>query len=270
MSKHPFFKIRKDSEILVIAHRGGLALRPENTLEAFGKAEELGVDVIELDIHSSRDGELVIMHDETIDRTTNGTGDIRDFTLSDLKSFDAGYRWTNDDGASYPYRGKGIRIPTLTEAFIQIKRANIIIEIKQSEPSVIEPLCELIKKYNLQDRVVAASFSNQALLEFRRSFPEVATSATMSEAVRFFILNTFHLAGFYRPQAVALQVPEYHAGRKVLNKRFIESARKNDIEVHAWTINKTDDMKRMISLGVNGIVTDNPDRLLKLLGRDTS
>lgn len=270
MSKHPFFNIRKDNDVLVIAHRGGLALSPENTLEAFRKAEELGVDVIELDIHSSRDGELVIMHDDTIDRTTDGSGNIRDYTLTQLKSFDAGYRWTDDNGASFPFRGKGIHIPTLSEAFAQIKRANIIVEIKQSEPSIIEPLCELIREYGLEKKVIAASFSNEALLQFRRSFPEVATSATMSEAVKFFILNMFHLAGYYRPPAVALQVPEYHTGRKVINKRFVESAKKNDIEVHAWTINELDDMKRMISLGLNAIVTDHPDRLLKLLGRDTS
>lgn len=268
MSKHPFFNIRRDSEVLVIAHRGGLALSPENTIEAFKNADEMGVDAIELDIHSSKDGEIVIMHDDTIDRTTDGSGDIRDYTLSELKSFDAGYRWTDDGGVSYPFRGKGIQIPTLSEAFSKIKSANIIVEIKQSEPSIIKPLCDLIRKYGLENKVIAASFSSDALLEFRRSFPEAATSATKAEAVKFFILNMFHLAGFYKPPAVALQVPEYHEGRKVINKRFVDSARKNNIEVHAWTINELDDMRRMISLGVNAIVTDYPDRLLKLLGRN--
>ena len=267
MSKHPFFNIRENEEVLVIAHRGGLGLNPENTLAAFKKAEELGADIIELDIHTSKDGQLVIMHDETIDRTTDGSGKVRDYTLSELKGFDAGYRWTADSGKTFPFRAKGLQIPTLAEVLSEIKNTAIIIEIKQSKPSLIKPLCELIKKHGLENKVIVASFSNKALLEFRSAFPQVATSTTKSEAVKFFILNQFYLAGFYSPAAVALQVPEYYQGTKIVTERFIKTAKKQNIEVHAWTINDEADMKRMISLGVEGIVTDYPDRLLRVLER---
>jgi glycerophosphoryl diester phosphodiesterase len=267
MSKHPFFNIRRSDGVLVIAHRGGLGLYPENTLAAFKKAEELGTDVIELDIHTSKDGEIVIMHDDTIDRTTDGTGKVRDFTAQQLKGFDAGYSWTPDSGKTFPFRGKGLQIPTLSEVLSEFKNTAMIIEIKQSEPSLIKPLCELIRKYGLKNKMIVASFSDKALLEFRSAFPGVATSATKSEAVKFFILNQFFLAGFYNPNAVALQVPEYYSGKKIVTERFVRTAKKQNLEVHAWTINEEDDMKRMINLGVDGIVTDYPDRLLKLLGR---
>lgn len=267
MSKHPFFNIRKNDGVLVIAHRGGPGLNPENTLVAFKKAEELGTDVIELDIHTSKDGEIVIMHDDTIDRTTNGTGKVRDYTLAELKGFDAGYNWTADGSKTFPFRGKGLQIPTLTEVVTEIKNTGIIIEIKQEEPSLIKPLSELIKKNVLENKVIVASFSNKALTEFRSAMPKVATSTNKSEAVRFYFLNKFFLAGFYSPNAVALQVPEYYLGKKIISERFAKTAKKQNLEVHTWTINEVEDMKRMISLGVEGIVTDYPDRLLKLLGR---
>ncbi|HSG32420.1 MAG TPA: glycerophosphodiester phosphodiesterase [Thermodesulfobacteriota bacterium] len=268
MSKHQFFNIRKNDGVLVIAHRGGPGLRPENTITAFKNAQQLGADVIELDIHSSKDGEIVIMHDDTIDRTTNGSGNVNNYTLSELKEFDAGYNWTDDDGKTFPFRGKGIRIPTLSEVISEIKDSAIIIEIKQSEPSLIKPLSELIIKHGIQNRAIVASFSNKALLDFRSIMPKVATSTTKSEAVKFFFLNQFYLAGFYNPSpAVALQVPEHYKGKKVITERFVSTAKKQNLEVHAWTINEPEDMKRLIDLGVEGIVTDYPDRLLKLLGR---
>ncbi|NIP38269.1 MAG: glycerophosphodiester phosphodiesterase [Candidatus Dadabacteria bacterium] len=268
MPKHPFFNIRKNDQVLIIAHRGGPGLNPENTLTAFKHAEHLGADAIELDIHTSKDGQIVIMHDDTIDRTTNGSGSVRDFTLSELKGFDAGYNWTNDGGKSFPFRGKGIKIPTLSEVMSEINDAGIIIEIKQEEPSLIKPLSDLIKEHGLENRVIVASFSSKALLEFRSVMHEVATSTTKSEAVRFFFLNQFYLAGFYNPSpAAALQVPEHYKGKRVITERFVSTARKQNLEVHAWTINEVEDMKRLIDIGVEGIVTDYPDRLLRLLGR---
>jgi len=267
MSKHPFFNIRNNGEVLVIAHRGGMGLSPENTLYAFKRAEELGVDVIELDIHGTRDGEIVIMHDNTIDRTTDGSGKVVNFTLTELKGFDAGFKWTPDNGISFPYRRKGLKMPTLSEVFSEIRNTAMIIEIKQSEPSLIDPLCQLIRKHSLEHNVIVASFSTHALMEFRRVCPEVATSATKTEAIRFFILNLFYLGGFYRPSAVALQVPVYLEGIKVVTKRFVNTAQKHNMEVHVWTVNEVDEMRRMINMGVNAIVTDYPDRLLRLLGR---
>ncbi len=267
VAKHPFFNLRKNDGVLVIAHRGGLGLMPENTLPAFNNAESLGADVVELDIHSSKDGHIVIMHDDDIDRTTDGSGKVSDFTLNELKQFDAGYRWTADEGKTFPFRGKGIQIPTLSEAITEIKNAGIIIEIKQDEPSLIKPLSEIIRNHNLQNRVIVASFSVKALVNFRTAMPEVATSTNKSEALIFYLLNKVYLAGFYRPNAVALQVPEHYMGKHIITRRFVSTAKKQNLEVHAWTINETEDMKRLIGLGVEGIVTDYPDRLLKLLGR---
>ena len=119
-SSGPPFFAQFDQRPLVMAHQGGKGLRPENTLSAFEHAVALGVDVLEMDIHTTADGAPVVMHDETVDDTTDGTGPLLSFTSAELKELDAGYDWTPDDGQTFPYRGQGITVPTLEEVFVQL------------------------------------------------------------------------------------------------------------------------------------------------------
>jgi glycerophosphoryl diester phosphodiesterase len=267
-----FFQ-NESNDVLVIAHQGGDGLFPSNTLYAFQEAAKLGVDVLELDIHSSQDGELVVIHDDTVERTTNGTGNVSDLTLAELKDLDAGYDWSPErKGESFPYRGKGITIPTLGEIFQEFPDYRINIEIKQETPSIARPLCDLIQKYEKQEQVLVVSFSDKAMNEFREACPNVVTAGAPGEIRTFYIFHRLFLAGLYRPYADAFQVPEYQGEEDtnslhIVTKRFVQDAQRKNIEVHVWTVDETEDMKRLIDLGVDGIITDRPDRLLELLGR---
>lgn len=250
---------------LVMAHRGGAGLWPENTMYGFERAVDLGVDMLETEIHSTADNILVLMHDSTVDRTTNGSGPIRAFTLEELKTLDAGYNWTSDGGLTFPFRGSGITVPTLEEVFTALPTARINIDIKQEKPSLVEPLCKTIRTFDMTDKVMVASFNSKVLKAFRRVCPEVTTSAGTGEVAFFFMVNMVFLGAVYRPACQAFQVPEYSSGLRVLTKRFVETAHGLNLAVHVWTINEVTDMKRLLALGVDGIVTDYPDRLISLL-----
>jgi glycerophosphoryl diester phosphodiesterase len=262
-----FFE-KRGTDILVIAHQGGDGLFPSNTLYAFEEAVKMGVDVLELDVHASKDGELVVVHDDTVDRTTNGAGEVRELTLAELKTLDAGYHWSPErKGESFPYRGKGITIPTLEEVFQKFPDYRINIEIKQESPSIAQALCDLIVRYEKQEQVLVVSFSGQAIREFRASCRDVVTAGYPSEIRTFYIFYRLFLAGLYRPYADAFQVPEYSDDLHLVTKRFIDDAKRKNLEVHVWTVDETEDMRRLLNLGVDGIITDRPDRLLTLLGR---
>ena len=263
---HPFFA-QFEHQPLVMAHQGGKGLRPDNTLSAFEHAVALGVDVLEMDIHTTADGVPVVMHDDTVDGTTDGTGPILSFTVAELKELDAGYRWTLDEGQTFPYRGQGITVPTLEEVFAAFPGMPMNIEIKQKEPSMVAPFCQLIRDHGKTDQVLVASFDQETIEAFREECPEVATSTGTNEVVVLYVLSRPFLEATYGAAADAVQVPEYRSGLHVLAPRFIDAAHSRNLEVHAWTINDKADMERMIALGVDGIITDYPDRLLALLGR---
>ncbi len=263
---HPFFT-HSPSPPLVIAHRGGRGLWPENTLYGFEQAVALGVDVLEMDIHSTADGVLVVMHDDTVDRTTNGVGPVHSLILDELKALDAGHNWSADDGQTFPYRGQGIAVPTLEEVFTVFPNVTMNIEIKQADPSIAASFCQLIRDYGKTEQVLVASFDEEVIQEFRLACPEVATSASQNEVVVLFVLSKLFLDATYSPAAQAVQVPEYQGSLHVLTPRFVDAAHSRHLQVHAWTINDVVDMERLVALGVDGIITDYPDRLLKLLGR---
>jgi glycerophosphoryl diester phosphodiesterase len=260
---HPFID---ESGVLVMAHQGGKGLWPENTHYAFERAVEMGVDVLEMDIHSTADGVLVVMHDDTVDDTTDGTGPIHELTYDELKSLDAGYHWS-ENGEAFPYRGQGIGVPALEDLFKAFPGVLMNIEIKQREPSIVEPLCEMIRTYEREDLTLVASFDSYTMKAFRTECPSVASAVTESEVRLFFILNTVFLSPAYRPLAEAFQVPEYSGSLHVATENFVDAAARHNMDVHVWTVNEKEDMRRLIDLGVDGIITDYPDRLLEVLGR---
>jgi glycerophosphoryl diester phosphodiesterase len=257
---------REISRPLVFAHRGGGGLYPENTLEAFKYSAAMGVDVLELDVHSTSDGALVVMHDSTLDRTTNGSGKISELTLAELKKLDAGYQFTPDGGKTYPFRGKGITIPTLQEIFDSFPEKTFNVEPKQAEPSVVQPLCEMIRVRKMTEKVIVGSFRQAAIDEFRAACTEVATAATPSEVRDFLAMYKIGLGESYSPPMQVLQIPERLGALQIVSKDFLETARRLNLKVHVWTINDPDDMRRLLDMKVDGIMTDYPDRLLNLLG----
>jgi glycerophosphoryl diester phosphodiesterase len=261
---HPFLKIAKP---LVIAHRGGQGLWPPNTLYAFKRAAKMGVDILELDIHTSADGVLVVRHDPTVDATTNGSGAIASFSLSEVKALDAGYRWSADGGRTFPYRDQGISIPTLAEVFSAFPDIGINIDIKTQDPAVVAPFVDLLRRFERTNNVMVGSFHDDQLLRFRRLCPEAATAAGVGETRLLFVLNLLRLGRLYRPTANAFQIPEYSGQLHIVTPGFVRSAHAKDVEVHIWTVNETADMRRLLDWGVDGIITDFPNRLFKLIKR---
>jgi glycerophosphoryl diester phosphodiesterase len=259
---HPYFN---PDGFMIIAHRGGRSLGPENTLYTYRRAVDLGVDVLEIDVHLTQDNHLAVIHDKTVNRTTNGSGAVESYNLVELKKLDAGYRWSPNSVNKYPLRGKRIEIPGLAEVFQEFPQMRINIEIKNPKPKTITTLCRTIQAHGMARKVMIASFDAGALKEFRSICPEVATSAGSSEAIWFYTLQKLHMESAYSPDAQALQIPENYGDLQVANKRFVEAAHARNMRVQVWTINDTDSMKRLIKIGVDGIMTDYPQKLKALV-----
>ncbi len=255
---------------LVIAHQGGDGVWPGDTMFAFENAVRIGADVLEMDAHITKDNRIVLMHDEKVDRTTNGVGLIEDLTLDELKQLDAAYNWSIDDGATFPYRGQGIQVPALDELFERFPAMRYVIEIKLTQNPIDQPLCDLIRKHNMQDKVVIASFHNDAMKNFRTVCPEVATSASRGEVTNYVLLGKAFLWGFYLPHFQTIQPPwnpEDSLGIQIMTERFIRESHAKNIRVEPWTVDDPELMKRYIEWGVDGIITDRPDLMIELLNR---
>ena len=252
--------------VLVVAHQGGEALRPSNTMVAFEHAVAVGADVLDTDMHRTADGELVLIHDDTVDRTSDGTGAVRDLTLAELRELDFGHTFSPADGGDYPERDERHPIVTVEELFERFDDGlRFGIEIKQTEPEAATELCRLIRRFGYEDRVLVSSFTDPNMAVFRRACPTVATSATESEVRTFYVLHRLGLIGLVDPGYEALQVPEYSGDFFILSEGFIADARTRGLPVVPWTINDADTMDRLLGLGVAGINTDHPDRLLERL-----
>lgn len=247
---------------LLFAHRGGAKLWPENTLSAFQGALDLGVRYLEADLHATRDGVLVVNHDDHVNRTTNGAGAVRDHTLSELRRLDAGY-WFSEDGRTYPYRGKGVTIPTLEEVTLLEPSACINLEIKQRSPDIVEALWRFIDERGLADRFLVAASHDALVRRFRRVCRgRVATSAGTWEAQLFWGAARTGLQRFLRPKFDALQVPETSGPLTVVDARLVRAAHQVGLQVHVWTIDELTVMQRLLALGVDGLMSDRPDLLV--------
>jgi glycerophosphoryl diester phosphodiesterase len=254
---------------LVIAHRGGKGLWPENSLFAFERASALGVDMLEMDVHLSSDGELVVIHDRTLERTTDGQGAVAAHSLEQLQALDAGYRWSADGGQSYPYRGQGVRIPRFIEVLERFPEQAKVIEIKVPDVGMEAMLCDALEAHQQRDRVIVGSFYDRSLQLFREQCPGVATSAGPGSVRLLVALNWLGLANLLSPSYQALQIPEAHDGLQVASPRLLKNARERGLNVQLWTINEQPDMRRLLDLGAHALITDYPDRALQVLGRST-
>jgi glycerophosphoryl diester phosphodiesterase len=245
-----------------MAHRGGAALAPENTLIAFQQAIDWwGSDILELDVHPSRDGEAVVLHDATLDRTTDGRGPVALLSLEEIRALDAGFHFSPDGGKSFPYRGSGIRIPTLAEVLAAFPGHRINVEIKAG--GVQERTREVIMAANASGRVLVAA----EVREHRSHFADYPgpVSASGNELRTFYLLHRTRLTRLFRPRVDAFQLPRRHRDRDVLSARLVRDAHALNIAVHVWTVDTEDEMRRLLEFGVDGIVTDRPDRLARVL-----
>jgi len=244
---------------MLFAHQGGEGEWPNNTLFALEQSDRLGADVLDLDVHLSQDGQLVLCHDATLDRTTNATGPISAKTAAELASIDAAYRFTTDKGRTYPYRGKGIGIPTLKQVFERFPGRRFGIEIKTDDPRAVHVLKELGR----ENDILLSSFHDHIMREARQH-TRIATSASPNEVRVFLILSTLHLEGLYTPSYHALQVPLEHQKTKILTPRFMNAAQARNLKVIPWTLNQPQEIELAWQLNVDGVNTDYPTRYLKL------
>jgi glycerophosphoryl diester phosphodiesterase len=246
---------------LLIAHRGGAGLAPENTLEAFLSAvRDWGADMLEMDVRSSRDGVVMVHHDATVDRTTDGQGNLADKTFQELRELDAGFNFRDLDGRE-TFRGVGVRIPTIEEVLEALPHTPLNVEAKDSRSAV--PLVEIIRRHGAHQRVLVAA-------EWERNRRRVTGykgpwGASRRQITAFLLLTATPLSPLYTPACDVLQVPEVHRGIRILTARFLREAHRRNIPVHVWTVDDPDDMRRLLSMGVDGIQTDRPDLLAPIL-----
>lgn len=253
---------------LCFAHRGGAALWPENTLHAFRGALALGITHLETDVHRTRDGHLVVFHDDRLERTTDGHGFIRDLTLREVKRLDAGYRFS-PDGRSFPERGKGHRVPTLTELFALDGRARLNLEMKERGVGLPRALLAAIDEADATARVLVAAAKDDVLREFRAlAGGRVATGAATLEVTRFWAAARVGLTRALRVDFDALQVPVRQGPLTVVTRRFVAAAHARGVQVHVWTIDDANEMQRLVALGVDGIMSDRPDLLVASIAPD--
>ena len=243
----------------VFAHRGGAGLAPENTLAAFDRGLDLGADGLELDVHLSRDGIVVVHHDRTLDRTTNERGPVAGRTADELRRVDAGY-WFARDG-TFPYRGCGLGVPTLADVIARYRDVLIAVEMKVNSAALAEAVVRVVRETDAVDRVAVGSFGLRSLRALRQMEPAIATSASREE-VRWALYRLRCRWPVSRVPYAAYQVPERSGGQRVVSPRFVAAAHRLDLAVHVWTVDDEHDARRLLGWGVDGLITDRPDLIV--------
>jgi glycerophosphoryl diester phosphodiesterase len=251
-----------------LAHRGASKMAPENTMEAFRLGIEAGAGGLELDVHLTRDGRVVVIHDPTVDRTTGGTGAVAEMTLDELRALDAGHRFNPDDGADFPYRGRNVRVPTLAEVLRVFPGVVVNIDMKADRPAIEASVLRVLREAGAGGRALVVSSRYSAVRRFRKiSGGSIATGASRLEVGVFYLFSRLRLEWLLRPAYDALQVPPKHRGIPLVTRRFIDAAHARGVRVDAWTISGVDEMYRLLDLGVDVIITDRPATLAEVLRR---
>lgn len=245
---------------------------PENTLPSFQQALQDGASFVELDVHGSSDGEAVIIHDETLERTTEGRGRVSERSLKELKALDAGYRFSPDEGRTFPYRGRRIEIPTLNEFLLKFPEVKKIIELKQLRPSIAERVIEVVAAHGSEEQVLLATENDDIMRAIRRRLAaapaRIATGFSFGEVAAFYHWVVQGRKGAYDPPGQALQVPRTYQDQVLVTEDTVDAAHALGLEVFVWTVNEVNEMKSLLALGVDGIITDYPARLGRLLRSD--
>lgn len=239
------------SKPLVWAHRGASGYCPENTLAAFQKAVDLGADGVELDIHLTKDGALVVTHDESIDRVSDHKGRVCDYTLDELKSFDFSY-------GNMAY--EGIQIPTMGEVFELLKPTDLTIniELKTGEifyPGIEQKIVGMTKSFGMEDRVIYSSFNHYSVMRLKEIDPEAKTGFLYAD-------GTLDMPAYGRAHGVSALHP---AGYNLQFPGFMDECRANGLDVNVWTVNRESDIRACVKLGVHAIITNYPDKVRKII-----
>lgn len=228
---------------LVYAHRGGAALRPENTIEAFDHGLECGADGLEFDVHLSRDNVVVVHHDETLDRTTAGHGRVADRTASELAA---------------------LQVPTLVEVLDRYPKIPIIVEIKVDSAALVRRVIDELRQHSAIDRAALGSFYAGPLREARKYEPRLRTGASKEET-RWALYRSWVAWPLGTAPYREFQVPERSGMTTIVSPRFVNYAHKAGLPVKVWTVNDADDMRRLLDWGVDALITDRPDLAVRIV-----
>lgn len=245
----------------VVAHRGDSGNFPENTIDAFISANRLGVDVIETDVHLSKDNEIVIWHDDTLERNTDGSGRIEDHTLKELLEYDAGYTFTKDGGKSYPFRGKGVRLFTLRDALRALPDQRFNVDLKTNDTRIADYFKKVVDQEGAQNRVCVASFHLNNLKRIREIAPYIVSSITTMEVIPKVIFRPFYSNSRTEPPVI-FQVPRQAGPIKVITPQFIEKWHQKGAVIMVWTVNEREEMEELYKMGVDTLMTDHPEILI--------
>lgn len=240
---------------LNIAHRGGRLLAPEHTLFAYQIGLDAGADVLELDVRSTSDGVLVLLHDDSVDRTTDGTGKVSEMTWAEVEALDAGYTFTTDEGVTFPHRGTGLKVARLEDALDAFPGVCMTVELKQYEPSIVAPVLAAFAAHDAIQRAVFSSFDDLTLAAVREARPDAITGMGVAEMLGFALLDDSALAT-YQPPAPIAQAP-----KDQVTAKLVANAHQVGVKVHAWTVNDPAQMAELLEMGIDGIITDDPATL---------
>jgi glycerophosphoryl diester phosphodiesterase len=248
----------------LFAHRGASGIAPENTLEAFTAGLDAGAERLELDVHATADGHVVVLHDPTVDRTTDGSGAVRTLSLAELKRLDAGARFTLPDG-TMPFRGRDVRVPTLAELLEACPGVPVNIEIKQEEPAIEAAVLAVLDGFDARERTLLAAEESVIMDRIRVAAPAMLTSFAAPEVADFVYRFRDGRLDDYRPPGIALQVPPSFGDVTIVSAESVAAAHRLGLEVHVWTINEPAEMTRLLDLGVDAIMTDLPGMAFEVL-----
>jgi glycerophosphoryl diester phosphodiesterase len=249
---------------IAIAHRGGADEAPENTLAAFAHATSLGYTYVETDVHVTSDGVVVAFHDDRLDRVTDKSGLISELTIDEVEAADAGYWYTREQGATFPFRGRGERVPRLEHVLATLHDARINIDPKND--AVVVPLLTVLRAQDAYDRVCIGSFSDRRLRWIRRLSNGRACTSMGPRAAALARIGSW-LGAVPPSGADCVQLPVRSRGVRLIDKRFVDTCHRRSLPVHVWTINAQSEMEALLDLGVDGIMTDHPALLAQVFAR---
>jgi glycerophosphoryl diester phosphodiesterase len=249
------------------AHRGGAGDHPENTLPAFAAAVEMGYHYLETDVHLTADGVVMAFHDSVLDRVTDRSGPIAALTAAEVEQADAGWAFTIDDGATFPHRGRGVRVPrldALLDAWPQVR-----VNIDPKSDAVVQPLVEVLRRHDAFDRVCVGSFSDARIARVRAlSGDRVCTSmGPRATAAAWACCRTGWMP---RQGADCLQIPPRTRGIALVTPALLRAAHRSGLKVHVWTIDDEPEMERLLDMGVDGIMSDRIATLRDVMLRRNS
>jgi glycerophosphoryl diester phosphodiesterase len=258
---HPYFG---EPTPHLFGHRGASGECPENTMPAFERAVAQGVRYLETDCHATADGEIVVFHDADVERTTNESGPLCERTWEEVRKLDAGYRFSPDGGRSFPFRGRGVGVPRLAELLEAFPEHRINLEVKQADPPIVDGVIALLRQAGALDRVLLASEKDEVMDRIHERAAGTALGSSLGDVVAFYRALAEERLDAFQPRGHALQIPTEFMGEPLVTPESVAGARRAGLLMHVWTINDPAEMRHLLDLGVDGLMSDFPGLLLEV------